>query len=559
MRRAAIAIVVSGLCGLVVIALWLLRRDTRVTWNRDLAPLVYRKCAPCHRPGQVAPFSLLGYADFIEHAHDIRDVVEDRIMPPWKPVGARNHFKGDRSLTDAEVALVLRFIDEGKLEGDPAQRPTPPKWPSGFQLGEPDAVARMAAPYELGPDGRDVYRNFVLPLRVGRKRYVVGWEFVPRSRAVHHAILYVDKLGIARQADARDEQPGFAGMDVVGLQAPDGHYLVWAPGKSFARSTDGTAWSLDPETDLVLQLHLQPTGKRERVEPEVALYFSDTPPTRALYSLRVGDAPIDIAPGQKDYRMNDALAVPVEVELLSLFPHAHYLATQMRLWAELPGGGREDLLRIDAWDFKWQDEYTYTSPPRLPAGSVIRMEFHYDNSADNPSNPSKPPVRVTTGEDSKSEMGNVTLQVAPVRRTDLDALREAKFRRELRLNDGALAHYNLANVLSRTGRTAEAIEHYQAALARQPDLDTAHYNLAGVLLGLGRLQEAVPHLRAVIEKRPSSAPTYVHLGRALIALGRRDEGLAALRRAVELDPGDAPARRVLEQAEAETGATPHTP
>ncbi|MFI5308858.1 MAG: tetratricopeptide repeat protein, partial [Polyangiales bacterium] len=257
-----------------------------------------------------------------------------------------------------------------------------------------------------------------------------------------------------------------------------------------------------------------------------------------------------IPPGEKDYQISDALVVPAEIDVLSLFPHAHYLATKLRVWAELPSGKSQELLRIDDWDFKWQDQYTFASPVHLPAGSVLKMQFSYDNSADNTHNPSKPPVRVTTGEGSKNEMGNVTLQVAPVRQGDLELLREVKFRRELRLNDGALAHYNLANTLSRTGRTAEAIEHYEAALARQPDFESAHYNLAGVLLGLGRYQDAIPHLRKVIALRPESAPAYVHLGRALIALGKREEGLVLLRRAVELDPHDAAARNVLADAEA---------
>jgi tetratricopeptide (TPR) repeat protein len=553
MKPAQIAMAVLGMC-VAAGGTLVYRRHAYVTFNHDLAPVAFKTCAPCHRPGQAGPFSLLRYEDYVEHASDIRDLVEDRLMPPWEPVGPKAQFKGDRSLTPEQRALFLRWVDQGKREGEFWEKPAPPVFPSGFQLGKPDLIVRIPEPYVLAADGRDIYRNFVIPAQVIGKRYVVAWEFVPHSRAVHHAILYVDRLGLARKADAQDPEPGFSGMDNNAFQAPDGHYLVWAPGRTFAREQDGTAWSLDASADLVLQLHLQRTGKQETLSPEIALYFTDTPPTRARYSLRIGDPPIDIPAGQKNYQIEDALTLPADVDLLSLFPHAHYLATKIQVWAEPPGAAAQELLLIDHWDFKWQDEYTYAVPVRLPRGSVLKMRFTYDNSAANPSNPHRPPIRVVTGEQSTDEMGNVTLQVVPVHKEDMNALREAKFRRELARNGSAVAHYNLANTLMVTGRVPEAIEHYRAAVAKQPDMEPFQYNFAGALLGVGELDEAITRLRKAIELRPDLAPAYVHLGNTLIRQGHREEGLASLRRAVEVDPNDRAARAVLVQAQAQDAA-----
>ncbi len=478
------------------------RREPVPTFSGEIAPLVYRKCAPCHRPGEAGPFPLLTHGDLFRRAAQIERVTASRFMPPWKPVPGYAHYANDRSLGAHEIDLIRRWVAAGAPLGDPAQVPPLPRWPQGWQLGEPDLVVPLPEPYALAAEGRDVYRNLVIrPPRVGR-RYVAAWEFRPGSRTVHHAILNVDRSGWAARKDAEDAAPGYPGMDPGQAQSPDGFYLVWTPGKTPTPPAPGTAWQLDDGTDLVLQLHLQPSGKPEMVQPTIGLYFTDQAPTRPRVSLKIGDAPIDIPPGEKNYRITDSFTFPVDTTLVGLFPHAHYLATRVRCWVTAPDGSQRWLLYIDDWDFNWQDEYVFAPPLVITRGSKVEMAFFYDNSADNPRNPSSPPRRVLEGERSTDEMGNITLQLAPMDPGDIDVLRESKYRRLLAGGADARVEFNLGNAFYRQGKLEQAIAQYRRALALDPALAPAHVNLARALEARGARPEAITHLRRALAINP---------------------------------------------------------
>jgi hypothetical protein len=204
--------------------------------------------------------------------------------------------------------------------GDPDEVPEPPKWPTGWQLGEPDVVLEMTEPYRLRADGGDVYRNFVIHSPVTGTKYVSAWEFRPDTRAIHHAILNVDRIGLVRRRDEADPGPGFSGMDPGDVQSPDGFYLVWAPGKKPDAPDPRMGWRIDEHTDLVLQLHMQPTGKTEVIRPRIGLYLTDRRPTIPRFTVRVGDPPIDIAPGDPAYVVHSDYVMNADVAVLSLFP-----------------------------------------------------------------------------------------------------------------------------------------------------------------------------------------------------------------------------------------------
>jgi tetratricopeptide (TPR) repeat protein len=471
-------------------------------------------------------------------------------MPPWKPVPGHADYANDRSLTAQELESIERWVTAGAPAGDRQRIPPPPVWPVGWQLGEPDLVVRLAAPYALPADGRDVYRNFVIRPPPGGKRYVAAWEFRPGSRTVHHAILNIDRQGWARRKDAEDAEPGYPGMDPGLAQSPDGFYLVWTPGKTPTPPAPGTAWTLDDGTDLVLQLHLQPSGKPEQVAPVIALHFTREPPTRPRLSFRIGDLPLDIPPGAKSYRIADQYTFAADAALIGLFPHAHYLATRMRCQLRAPDGSARWLLYIDDWDFNWQEEYVFAQPVQVARGSTVSMEFFYDNSADNPRNPFSPPRRVRTGEQSTDEMGNITLQLA-VTAQNADILRESKYRRRLEAGD-ARGEFNLGNALLRQGKLEEAIAHYRRALAYDPALVVAHVNLATALTARGSPAEAVGHCERALKLRPSDAVALATLGQAYEAQGQRERAAAEYRKALEIDPASAAARGGL----ARVGRTP---
>jgi hypothetical protein len=544
--RGVVAPLASASLAIVALAIPA-HTTTTVTFARDVAPLVYRRCAGCHHDGGAGPFPLTDYASVRKRAGEIVDVTARGVMPPWKPAPGIAVYLRDRSLTLAERTTLARWRAAGMPRGDQALEPAPPAAATGWPLGPPSATAVLSMPYPLPAEGRDVYRNLVLRVPIDHPVNVAAWDLRTGNRAVHHAILGADVRGWARARDGKDGAPGYPGIDLGQVQSPDGFYLVWTPGKAPAPPVPGVSWRLEPGTDLVLQLHLTPTGKPEAIAPQLALYFTDEPPRAPRATLRVGDRPIDLAPGVPDARVSDQITLGADVRLLGLFPHAHYVARGVRVWATLPDGREQALLRIDDWDPDWQDVYDFADPPILPEGTRIGMEFRYDNSDGNPRNPNHPPARVVTGERAQDEMGNVTLQVAPVHRQDLDALRESKYRWLLTRGEDARVRYNLGNVLMRRGRDQAAIAEYERALALDPRFAPAHGNLANLLVARGDLVGALAHYQAALATGPETPDTHIGVAGVLSRLGRPREAAQSLRRALELRPGYPPAERALAQ------------
>ncbi|MGH9723295.1 MAG: redoxin domain-containing protein [Bryobacteraceae bacterium] len=401
------------------------RNDTSVTFNRHVAPILFRHCAGCHRPGQAAPFPLLSYRDAAPRASLIAHVTAKGLMPPWKPAPGPPHFDGERRLTTAEIATLDRWARAGASEGDTRDLASPPQFREGWQLGPPDAVIEMPEPFAVAPDGPDVYRCFVLPSPVDGDRYVRAFEFRPGSRrAVHHALVFADRSGTARKRDAAEPGPGYNCFGVPGF-LPSASFGGWAPGTSARGFPEGVSVSLQKGADIVVQIHYHPTGKPEADRSAVALYFSAQPPTRRLMDVALGSRQIDIPPGDANYRVKDHFTLPVSVGAVGIIPHAHYICREMRAAAILPSGKRQTLLTITGWDFNWQEQYRYREPILLPAGTRVEMEFIYDNSDRNPRNPSAPPRRVGWGGDSTDEMAGLHLQVIPTRAQDAEELGQA--------------------------------------------------------------------------------------------------------------------------------------
>ncbi|HJT87089.1 MAG TPA: hypothetical protein VJ732_04515, partial [Bryobacteraceae bacterium] len=388
-----------------------------VTFNRDVAPILYTKCAPCHRPGESGPFPLLSYSDAKSHDARIAAVTRSRSMPPWLPEAGYGEFTEERRLTGAEIREIGEWVRDGAPEGPTAEAPRPPAFVAGWQLGTPDLVLEASSSYETPASGRDVYWNFVFHLPITRRRYVRAVEIRPGQRhLIHHANLLIDRLGTA---DLKEVAPGkgFPGMDLTILRSPfdpEGHFLFWKPGSPPPVEPDGFAFRLDPGNELVLNTHIHPSGKPEVVRPSIGLYFTDQPETHFPLLLRLeDDQDLDIPPGDSDFLIRDDFRLPMDLDVLAVYPHAHYLGKLLEAYASLPGGGKKWLIRIPDWDPNWQAVYTYREPLFLPKGSVISMRYHYDNSARNPRNPNSPPQRVRAGNQSTDEMGHLWLQVLP--------------------------------------------------------------------------------------------------------------------------------------------------
>ena len=522
---------------------------TQVTFSDDIAPLVFEHCCGCHRPGEAAPFSLLTYEDVAVRAQQIADVTQSRYMPPWLPRADRGTFVAERCLSEEQIEKFRLWAQHGKPLGDDSRIPAVPQFPSGWQLGEPDLVVTMSEPYVLPADATDVFRNFVIRVPLKQRQFVRGLEFRPGNAAiVHHTVIMLDRSASSRDRDRQDDQPGFAGMFATNAEHPSGHFIGWTPGNlpEFLPAAEG--WPLDPGTDLVLQTHFQSTGKQEAFQPSVGLFLADRRPTRVAQLIRLGRRNLDIPAGKTDYTMTDEYSLPVTVQLRGVYPHAHYLCTSMRAWADGPDGKTTSLLDIPSWDFNWQDDYRYQTPITLPQGSTISIRYTYDNSAANPRNPHHPPQRVVIGPNTTDEMGDLLLRVftsSPADRQTLASdLRAKEAREELACYQTLTAarpddpdnHNELALRFRNLGRVNQALHHFRLAIKLDRDYVAAHTNLGALYGSHGKFPDAERHLHRALQIDRQNPTAYNNLGTVFLRQHRLKEAIAAFQSALELSP-----------------------
>jgi len=575
------------------------RESTRPTptFNADIAPLVWQHCAPCHRQGQMAPFPLVTYRDVAQHAAQIVRETAARSMPPWLPASGYGTFANPRVLPDADIQRLASWVDAGAPEGDSRNQRPAPAWADDWQLGKPDLVVELREPYTLEPGTADEFRNFVLPLPLTSTTFVRGIEVHPgNAHVVHHATIGIDRSRASRLLDEGDPRPGYDGMFSPGAHSPESHALGWTPGMTPRLNPPGIAWRLDPGSDLVVQLHMMRAHvhEPETVRPAVAFYFSPAAPDRESIDFRLGSKIIDIPAGESAYEITDTYELPVDVQLLSIYPHAHYLAKEMKVSAVLPGGRTEDLLRIKRWDFRWQDQYHYATPVAMPRGTRITMAYTYDNSASNPANPSRPPVRVHYGPQSSDEMGDLWLQFVAASRDDTARLAQsfvenerrkdiASAEHELEMNPGdgmwlgmlgalyveagrveeglrsltgavqraprdAQIRTNLGLALRQRGDLAGAIVHLSRAAELAPRNEQVQLNFAEALQDTGDFAGAVRHFRAAIAVNGTRAESHNNLGVALASIGAVDGAAAEFEAALRIRPDYPDARKNLAQA-----------
>lgn len=531
-----------------------------LTFSKHIAPIIFDQCATCHRPGQAAPFSLLTYADVQKRAKQIAEVTSTRYMPPWMPAPGYVEFAGERRLTTEQLGIIQQWFAEGAGEGNPADMPPAPKWTEGWQLGQPDLVVTMPAAFTLAGEGKDVYRNFVVPIPLTAPRYVRAVEFNPGNwKVTHHAFFRFDRSGDSRAADERDPDVGFGGIHTPqNAQAPAGHFLSWQPGKVFSQAPEGLSWRLEPGTDLVLQLHLQPSGKPEAVQASMAFYFTDRPPTNAPEKISLSSYEIDIPPGVSNHVVSESLVLPVDLQVIGVLPHAHYLATEVDGVATLPDGSKKWLLKINKWDFNWQGDYRYAKPIFLPKGTTVSMKFTFDNTDQNPSNPNHPPKRVRYGLQTTDAMAELWLQVLTANAKDADALMAFNQSRVikdtvaynkylLRADPKDASAYNgLGKAMYFAEDFPSAAEYFQTAARVNPQLDEPHYFMALMHRRQNRLPQAKQEFLTVLRLNPKHSKAAGNLGVICLQEGNLVDAQNFFSQALALNPDDDIARQGLE-------------
>jgi tetratricopeptide (TPR) repeat protein len=534
---------------LVFLALVWAAAAAPVTYDRDIAPLLAHYCAPCHRPGEAGPFPLLTYEDVAKRASQIAAVTRCRYMPPWLPQHGYGDFADDLRLSPEEIQRIQDWVAQGAPRGgDAAQASSPTQ---AVSLLNPDLTLEAEQAFTVPASGNDVYWNFVFRPKLDATHYVRSVEIDPGDRrVVHHANLLVDRA-------ASQPAAGFAGMDLAIMRSPfdpDGNFLFWKPGSPPHIEPDGFAWRLDPGNELVLNVHIHPSGKTEEIKPRLRLYFTDKPQTRFPLLVQLeNDNALDIPAGARDFTVSDDFHLPLDADVLAIYPHAHYLGKLLEAYATLPGGQRKWLIRIPDWDPNWQAVYYYRETVFLPKGTVISMRYHYDNSNANIRNPNHPPKRVGAGNQSTDEMAHLWLQILPRGAGDRRReLQEAVMRHRLekspgdftaRMNLGAIllsrlkpqdavsmleaavkldparpeARNMLGLALAQTGRTREAAVQFAESLAVNPDFFSARLNLAAVELKMGALDDAIANLKVLATAQPQNETIHRRLDEAIQA------------------------------------------
>ena len=527
-----------------------------VTFEQDVAPIIESRCLGCHRPGGDAPFSLATLDDVRRRASTIAIVTKSRYMPPWKPVPGHGEFRGSRRMTTAEIDTIDRWIQGGMKASERATPRSSPAGTDAWEHGSPDLVIKLP-PYTVPADGQDVFRNFVVSVPAGAARFVRGLHFRPGNRAVHHANIRVDTTDASRRLDDADPQPGYEGIIARSADYPDGQFLGWTPGQLAPVLSDAAAWRLAGGSDLVVQLHLRPTGKSEEIAPVIGLYLGDRAPAATPTMLRLGRQDLDVPAGASAHRVSDSFVLPVAVDAHAIQPHAHYRARSMEAWATLPDGSRRSLLRIDDWDMNWQDRYTYAAPIHLPAGTRVSMAYVFDNSIGNPRNPDRPPSRARWGWRSTDEMADVWLQV--VTASDAD---RARLSREISLKmlaedtvgsevllEREPDHVNLRNDTAQLyltlGQPGRALAHFERVRSLRPASAAAVFNTGTALEALGRAAEAETRYREALRLDANYSPAHNNLGALALRAGRVAEARGAFERAVAADDGNADAHANL--------------
>lgn len=490
-----------------------------VTFHSDVAPILYENCAECHREGQAGPFPLLTYQDVSKRGRQIVDVTQSGFMPPWLPIPGLVEYEGERRLTETEKETLRLWVEQGMPKGERGEGPPVPEFPEGWRLGQPDLIISTEEPYTLGGEGFDVYRNFVLEVPISNTRFIRAVEFRPDNpKVVHHAVIMVDPTTLSRRLQEKDPEPGFGNsMEAGGGRVPDGHFIGWTPGRTPFESLPGLAWVLEPGTDIVLQMHMRPSGKEDTLRPRIGLYFTDRPPRWQPYGLLLRNKLIDIPAGESSYWVRDEYTLPVAVKALSVYPHAHYLGTEVNGYVELPDGGRQWLVHIPEWNFDWQDEYRFAKPLTLPAGSKVVMEWRFDNTTNNVRNPNHPPERVTYGQNSSDEMAELMIEVVPRTPEDLAVLKQDGVQRALE----------------------EDIEVYQTKLEASPENLEYRIHVGRRFLQLGRLAEARAEANKALELDTRSPGAHELLAQVALQRNQAEAARRHYERAIELDPENA--------------------
>lgn len=391
--------------------------QAQVTFAEHIAPIVYEHCSSCHRSGEIGPMPFTNYDEVKSWGNMIQYVTEIEYMPPWQPDPNYSTFLGENYLEQEEIDLISEWVEAGMPRGDISVEPPFPSFPTGSVLGTPDLVLEMAEEYLHKGTNVDDYRYFVLPTGLTEDKVVKAIEFRPgNTQIVHHALIFEDLTGEAAQKDAQTPEYGFPGFGSFNDSGPGGilnqkQFPGYVPGQKPILFPDGVGQVMKAGSDVVMQVHYAPWPVDEYDQSKINIFFADENEkvdrevgNHIMLPLRetIGEVFL-IAPGVVE-EFHGTYTVPAKVSLIGLFPHMHLLGRHWEVYLEKKDGSKVNLINIPDWDFNWQGGYYFNRYMVAEPGDVVHAIASYDNTTDNPNNPSDPPSWVSWGEKTTDEM-----------------------------------------------------------------------------------------------------------------------------------------------------------
>jgi hypothetical protein len=395
------------------------KRTEGVTFNRDVAPIVFQNCAGCHRPGQVAPMSLLSYKEVRPWAKSIREKVVRREMPPWLADPRHGEFLNDCRLSQKDIDTIVAWADGGAKEGDPRDLPQAPKFRDGWTIGQPDVVFSMTQDYSVPPEGEVPYKYFAVPTNFTEDKYVqLGEIRRGEPSVVHHVIVSVREPGQGALPPAGEIRTGIQSVNPEDAQDPqrvqqetqrgnnpDGALIVWAPGMSPLLLKPGRAKLVKKGSVLIFQMHYTTNGVAAKDRTSVGLIFAKGPVEKRVITKPVltDVRKLIIPAGDPSFESHSSFTFPEDIHIVSFMPHMHVRGKDFEYRLVYPDGTSKILLKVPRYDFNWQLVYFLKEPVSAPKGSRLECLAHHDNSTRNRYNPD-PTKEVRWGDQTWEEM-----------------------------------------------------------------------------------------------------------------------------------------------------------
>ena len=356
-------------------------KKSDVTFNRDVAPIFFNNCVQCHRPGEIAPMSLMSYKDARPWARSIKEKVATGVMPPWHADPHYGSFANDRRLSEKDINTIATWVDQGAKEGIAKDLPAAPQFLEGWNIGKPDVVFYLPQEYAVPASGVVEYKYFKVATNFKEDKWIQAAEIRPGVRGVvHHIIVFAQKANEPQRL-------------IVG----------YAPGEQPAVISRGLARKIPAGSDLIFQVHYTPNGTEAKDKSYVGFVFAKEPPNAEVVTRPVLNAKFVIPPGDPSYKVESTYTFTQDAHIYSLMPHMHVRGKDFIFKATFPDGTSQILLSVPRYDFAWQTYYVLKEPLAAPKGTRLDCLAHFDNSEKNKYNPD-PKKEVRWGDQTWEEM-----------------------------------------------------------------------------------------------------------------------------------------------------------